>query len=647
MIEKESTQLQQGEKKENSSGWSEKRKELLEEIDARVKLVLGLNEFAEKNEEKNSEEFRRMANDKARELGDFFGEDIYEKYDEYKKMMDEYSSMCEERDNKFMSICGESKSLEPNLIDRIENETRELSEKILEMSLQVKKYREKNPDVVFFCNSIIFLQNLFRKKYQAESSRKTYKRSPKKFFRQLSKNEHRELAILGKKKKTISKVDFSGYGVELFVDPNEYEKEVGDSLGTHFKNSVFTVIKDEGGEETDATIKHERNHNLMECFSPDDVADGQGAVEIIGRILDGMLAREKDREENIKEIKEAIEEMIPSFAFNNFAEIGADFEELENGEISTYFTYCSSSLVGFEISAFNLYNKDEEVSKELAGAVRKLEKNYLKIFNKLSNIFFIAKRFNVLDEAKAAIVLFKLKEIDKVEKYLKYKVGEDQYDAYQSLKPLILGKPFFKIIAEMKEEAFTPERKAAFSEGKEIVTDFDWLLHRYVKENEIGTFFSSENLTKLLKALEKNRLKLSDEDREQIEKSVEQEDLFVPMGLRKLEEGERLEGMYKLGEALWSIGDKTGLDVFKRTIGKKIFMLSVSVLEDCIRRENFSELNNFFEKFKLLEKYFKDYSDLIIKFAISDYLKYHSEKYDKKSLLEESEFGKRFGSMFV
>jgi len=478
----------------------------------------------------------------------------------------------------------------------IDEETKELWGEFKKVEEEYNKIID-NEDLIFLRQLNFFYNHLLMKKSVTEDLKNEYENDKVKFYSSTKNCCRLDLSQIPGDKYSIQ---FSGYSINIILSSEEFEKFSGKTTNTgiHIANTPYIIIK---GENNSDSIRHEENHNLSESFT-DDVIYAKRNFNYIKdnfAFLNGKGINPDFKKNEYEKIKKEIE----NYSNQNFSEIIADIDEISERNINTFYV----NLLNFfkNLQEFSKEVNNEEIKKILNESITKGQNKFINIINKLSDIFFASNEIDLTEEAKGSVILFKYNNIRKAEKYIKHKVGEEKYDFYKRIKPLICNGSYFidqdkyfnEHIIDKAMEKFINNDLNIFDDDKTIE-----LMKNYLEKNELASFYRLDNLKNVIAYLEKNNI-LDNKDKDNIFNSIKNSgtnDFIKIVDYNKL----NFEKLQDLIKNIKDLGKITEIDDFEYiSYGVKRFYI-LNLFIKCLGGGNYQEIENIYKDWPYEKKYF-------------------------------------------
>lgn len=577
----------------------EKRKFLYEKLEEKVESILELRSFAKNHEKDNLDDLEVNIKLKQQKLLDDYFSRGFITMEEKGKLASFPEIIREGHELSQLLMKEEAKANLTSSNEQEYNQKRaqfEKEEKRLDEIMAEYVAEESNIDLNFLKKAGVFLDTILLKKQTVIEMEEMYKTSPEEFYATVQEQCGLDMTVA----KDNYNVSFPGYSIVIElseVDFNQWTREKG-TQGVKIAGTAFIILKDTEGKEK--TLNHEENHNLSESFVP-DVQYADIFSQRIGLILEMndeverrlSTATTSEKQDLIKAkeyVKINLPKLIDNYAFENFSEIIADIDRLGDKEINTYLWNYIEWVNKIEEIAEKTGN--EEIKAILEQGLRTSRLQFVDYINKLSNIFFVSEKLGEIDQAKGAIILFKHKQINKAEKYLKHHFGEEKYNTYKSLQPLISGGVYFKDIEKM--DKLFKDIKFMSLEGKKDIglEDFNLkageeLMSDIIERNGLPAFLRMDNLRNLALSLKEHTIDLSEEEKSNLRESVLKTSWLESVIFNKYE----AKDLGEIDTYLKEIGEHLGIDELKEITEEKISVDLVSCsLFKCFSKKNYDSL---------------------------------------------------------
>jgi hypothetical protein len=558
----------------------ERREFLYGKIEKKVNTILDLREFVQENEDMSAQELQILMNKKMQQImTDMYNGGVISKED-MGRVVDSLTlfserkqiyKKCLEIEIRYRKECADDRAA----IFELGQDSEYVALKKRELEID-ESFRElnKNDDVHFFNNIYSFADNIMEKRAFVE------------IFEQKHASNNKDINVFVKKitgvdldRAKSANISFKGYNIVIELSPSDYARELDSdfSNANYFRGSAIIVIKDKEGKE--ATLNHERNHSLSESFIESSRYEQHliEEVKIDLEVLDAYKRENPPKQEAIDSIKAKIGETIKAYVFENFSEIIADVDRMADRQISTYLKNFLDAIRGLEALAEK--QEDGEIRAMLERDLKIAGDDYCEYLHRLSNIFFIAKEMGEPDQAKGALILFKHNQIAKVEKYLKHRFGQEQYERYERLQALVCGGPFFDDIQGLdivETDGLEAEAKAKGETEKPQTSAVHELITRIKARSGLSPFFSSANLFRLKELLQDGEFQMKEEDKEEILDNLDYVNWSEVVTLGAI----RFDELAALDKHLKEIATLLGIEelgtVVEQGLGKGVIMSALS-----------------------------------------------------------------------
>ncbi len=478
------------------SNWTKKRDALYEQIDRKVAIIKDLKNFILKVANHDSEQLHKIFNEKKQQIHNIFSTNILEQYTEYKILNKKHAFLIDELTKFEENYDEDDYSFYEN------NDYIKLSEKASDMVELINQIRD-NTDVLFLLRLDTFFDTLIKKKNQVEYYKRRYE------------DEGLDAFDFEGDANTIE-VFFSGYSINVIFESTEYEKKFGHTTGgKHFPFTIFNVIKDNSSK--DDIIQHEQNHNITESFSGEPFY----ADNLIDHIQEQITFINKLSNDDVPDFiidssKKQLQNTVKNYTYYNYAEILADIDSLKHGKIYTF----ASNFLKTSDTIRDLITKtdDIELKNLLQNSWADAEKQFETYIKKLSNVLFVGKKTDHLNDITSAIILFKPNDIQNIEKYTKYKVGAENFEFYSALHPLLEDGNYLEIFNTHFETPSDTILNAIFGE-KPLDTytlGSERLYKKIQRQSEPKSFLNHQTINKLAQLVQNEKfvITLSTNDKE-------------------------------------------------------------------------------------------------------------------------------------
>lgn len=287
-----------------------------------------------------------------------------------------------------------------------------------------------------------------------------------------------------------------------------------------------------------------------------------------------------------KHIKKQLDNEIKSYVYKNFNEIIADVENIEAGRIHTFLSNFLEVAGSFD----EICNEsdDSEIKILSREAEANMRDKFVKYMDLLSDVFFVAGSMGESEQAKGALILFKPEQMEKIEKYFKHRYGQEKYDIYTKLKPLICGGSYFKGLDRLQE--YYEEKSVAHKGVKadSAIAKKGELVKALVDNEGLGFFYQLDNLKELTKMLDAHPIVLQEKDKEKIAQTLRKKDLAYEVNFEELME---LDGYFK------KLADKLAIPELRSFIENRVasYFIYFNLLKG-IEHKDFQDFEEIYKK---------------------------------------------------
>lgn len=566
----------------------ERREALHEKVDSKVEIISDLSSFVrQKSVDCEPEDFKKESRQKFEEIKNSFNEEVVEKYAEFielEKRCDEISGQRDLED-------------EIDFVDKMA--LYDERDKMLE-----------DVDVKFLYKTGEFLRSIEEKVDRTFEAKNLYKKNTPLFWKNLVNKTGFDLR---NENKEGIEVRFVGYGVNIVLPDSLFVKVINDNkiLGCHMRGSIYNIITDRLGEnEVEEALEHENKHNLLESLSgsSDYFKEALEKVEKRGEIL----TRSDLPENMLDNVRKQLKNYIQDYHTKIYEELAANLDSSQ--ELSSFVYNYKQTIAQLKASQSKIIDDDKsrEIFKE---ALSSSMENFINYISTFSDILYASKTFGMEGKGKFALILFGSKEIHKVKRYVKYLVGEENYDIAKILRPVVSKEQsyMFEEIQHWGKPGGNSPPIPFFDESEDFYSDI-----REKAGSETKMFFNFGGLKKLNELLDQKEKEGDKEDLEKIKELVSKSVGFHPS---------------QLLNANPDLLDINNMLEYDTQLKKLVNLLSSSDIEE-LRKGLFKEfLEEAIEKegFSNLKKIFQDDFDASRKLEIEGYLLdvilvlYHSE----------------------
>jgi len=579
------TPLQENSKKEREST----RESLYEKIDKKIAIVVDVMDFAETGASLSGKELGEAYNKKLKEIMDNFGNGVHAGFEEIIRLKNE----------------GDQEAL--------------------------MLFRKNNEDAALFFDLANFITNAHSKRSEVVLQKELFEADPADFFSKIKKELPEEFKDIEDKNPEIR---FSGYSTNFILDQECFNELFNEEIqGMHLSPSVYNFIRKK--EDYEKEIRHEENHSLSDCFVDIRVYHDQleSFFETATRDQIAIFNKKEElsEDDSIENVIKDFEKNVSNlkyYVYENFSEVVADFDGIEDREIETY----ANNFLAFmdEMEQFMHKIENPEARLILERGLGEIGTMFAEYIEKLSNIFFISKQNEILKETKGALILFRSEKINSVEKFIRHKIGNEKYDAYKLLQPLICGGCYFRNLEQAHDSIFTRENMNFFIEGKIEFGIAEMLIRKYVDLAGTGSFFNPQNIEKLIGVLENSDFKLDESEKTAVAKSLDK-------GIRGSRLGmDNADKFMDYAHKISKIGEMLDIDGFEGVIEDLAGNFILENFNDSVKKDNYDDMEKIHKKFPNVDSFIllagsKRIFDL--------YSRFHQKQYSIETL-KDSNFGK-------
>ena len=205
-------------------------------------------------------------------------------------------------------------------------------------------------------------------------------------------------------------------------------------------------------------------------------------------------------------------------------------------------------------------------------------------------MFFAAGEMGEVGKAKAALVLFEARKIDKAVKYLSWQLGP-RFDFLFSLRPVLQGGAYFHNLDKRKDQIIASDLLASLFGTRPFISkakSFDLALAR---ETGLDSFFDLDNIRRLYKSLEEDaNLKLSEDEKKGF---VNVLDIFPFDKINNL----KVDDFFEFVEKLSFIAKKLEIpDLENFALNRSPYHYFASKIYVALKSGDFSEAIEFFKR---------------------------------------------------
>jgi hypothetical protein len=550
-----------------------KREEIFERIEKKVETIEELRSFAEANGKLPPEELKVLC---------------AQKLDEIKAKFPQKTDLLADYKRKELELAEmRSKISLPESEDEIEESDLDNFEKEDELESYLYQLSEEDTEISFLLRVEEFFVNLVKKREELLAWQELYETDKGAFFDKILpalKFDEEALPEL-----EVAPIIWGDYSLSLSLPPAFLAVIMrGKVEGIHFRDTVINIISEE--TDFDKTLRHENNHNLEEMF-------GRERNLYAGEIGHGLEAK-IERLDRLKELRapkifiekeiNGIKRFISDYCYKNFHEIVADIDNLEEREIHTFLA--NFYKIFKEIRRALGKIDDSELRISIEEGLEEVQGKFIEILKTIGNMFFAAKEMGDAGKAKASLILFEAKKIDKAVKYLSWHFGP-QFDFLYSLRPVLQGEAYFPVVDKRRGRVVENDIFAAIFGESDLLSQgqsFDLALAR---ETGPDSFFELNNIRRLSEALKADEnLKLGEGDKEKFG------GILSGFPFRKIS-SLKIEDFLEFVEKLFFVSkrlDIPELEVF--ALDRSPYQYFASKIYESIESDNFTEAIEIFKR---------------------------------------------------
>jgi hypothetical protein len=223
----------------------------------------------------------------------------------------------------------------------------------------------------------------------------------------------------------VKNIEFDGLTTKITVS-RELSKILPETSKingwTPRRGSTYFIYEDAPIE----TNKHEFNHIIYSYMISHKVDYSDGITNWInGRIT----ASNDENQDDFVLLANGIKKSIEKCDEFLFGEILADLDRIfYNNNISGFYFHFMDTLSAlYKIKIGDKIIHKKELEEVLRESIKNLEVKSNEKFKQLRLIVYLAKKFNLLEECKASIILYG-DDLRKISRYIKDKLGEDDFN---------------------------------------------------------------------------------------------------------------------------------------------------------------------------------------------------------------------------
>ena len=585
---------------------------LNQKIDGKVQIIQGVWQFVKDNRFLNPGEFEKKINEFRDEMFSCFDDDFESEYSRYREKLFDYIETKEalakrggEIHRQFVDKYGEEYNHhEYFLYSRNDNELTEIQKEFIKLDKEIEETH--NDDIAFFYKLDQFFENIYYKKEEVFNLQNLYNENQEAFWKELPEYMMSEFNDVERGEIVVV---FSGHCINLVIPDNLYEKLSKRGHAYHLGGTVFNFINK--SINSPYVVEHEENHNLSDSFT-DNVVYEDTFMEIIKDSVDYINEiTENKSPENIIEIEiNRLNKEITDYFYHNFTELIADIEQSPRNNIANYFEYITSSINSLHEYLNEISN--EIIKNNVSSSLEILENKFIDHVKKLADMFFVTETTGNIDNLRAALILFGARDVDKVERYIKEKVGKDYYFLLKSIRSVgRVDKAYFNSIV------LDDDRKESNGERS------DEIIKRLNKEDE--SFFEIENLKKVTTVLEDFESQGRNKEIELISSLISDGKMLYNIGASKVvQKTKNIDDLLEWNRLVNIIAEKTKITELKNRL--EDFYIDTQVLDLCKKaaiNSNCTALRDFWQKWPFSKKVV---AETLVHFLQDGLLEYFSKK---------------------
>lgn len=231
-------------------------------------------------------------------------------------------------------------------------------------------------------------------------------------------------------KECIKEINLEGLHAHVILKKHARHKAAfRDFEGVHFPGTAVIATFEDSKEDT---YIHEKNHLIYNFLEDHKIIYGD---ELVNFILKHVGKKQEKANELLEKIFEnhspvvTVINKIEAYKNSLNGEILADMDRIfSSSKIYGFYGHFMNTILKLERILNNPDLVDSEIVKQIKPIIEELELNINKKIDDIGYLVFVAKKYNLTEEAKSAFILFK-GDIDKIKRYLKHKIGDEEYDS--------------------------------------------------------------------------------------------------------------------------------------------------------------------------------------------------------------------------
>jgi hypothetical protein len=465
-------------------------------IERKAQIIIGIKDFIKENETLGLDDLRNKISEYKNKIESQFSPDTVEKKNELQKLLEKQSTL----------LINPYEEITENKLDEHE----EMEDKI---NLIYREDEESGSFNILFLEKIDdFLNGVIDLKEAAIRGQEIY-----------NLDKESILAKINLQKEDVVDAQFHGLSSNIIVKEKPFmtilnrtsidKRGHNDIMGMHLPGSNINIIRyvDEGHRDAMlATIKHEEMHTLQEAFlskpniSPDKFSEQ--VKKIVQKIESMQQSGDPLYRGIINSSRDRLHKKISEFTKLNSNELIADLDSMAEGNLNTYYAYILDTATSLRNLLSDLKKEDglsEETRVTIEEGLNEFKNNSVSCLVELSNLFYVAKKVDKLEELKSLFILFGQEKLDIIKKSLQHMAPESEL--YYELLPIIQKEHHIKFSAPSEENKAADRLMAGMGMARPLSDEINEEIEK--KENNPYTIFipSQEKIKKVVYAF--NRLK--------------------------------------------------------------------------------------------------------------------------------------------
>jgi hypothetical protein len=443
------------------SSHQEKKDDFIESIDSKINFLVSLHRFLLDNEKMKSLNLEQLT------------EVLNSEYDKLLEGVDCSEKMfeIENLQNQIKVIKAEIKSTE-NPLDGLEVSEKRLQKVLLRTKIN-KILEDDNLSFIYQVRKNIDYILYIKKQYQdfedlEEKDVIDFEIKIMDLLRSRLRNKrygNRKYSI--NFAECIKEINLEGLHVHVILKNKAKLKSAFQGFnGIHFTRTPVIATFENSEEDT---YIHEKNHLIYNFLEDHKIIYSD---ELVNFILNRISKKSKTTNELLEKIFENhspvddVISKIEAYKDSLNGEILADIDRIfSSRKIYGFYGHFINTVSRLKIIFNNPDLIDPEFANQINPTIEKLELNITKKINDISYLVFVANKYNLTEETKSAFILFK-GDINKIKRYLRHKIGNDEYDSLPKRTPYEN-----RILKSKAEENFKHLMDGIFADAKDVEKD--------------------------------------------------------------------------------------------------------------------------------------------------------------------------------